>query len=94
LCLQLKLNLMKVSIDMDKLDAEELKNELEANKEFTTKLLKSISNDKLLNYAKKCWNFEKTYLLMCKEYMVRKELVSKGVGDKSKVPIDKIKAMA
>jgi hypothetical protein len=26
--------------------------------------------------------------------MVRKELVSKGVGDKSKVPIDKIKAMA
>jgi hypothetical protein len=31
---------------------------------------------------------------MCKEYMVRKELVSKGVGDKSKVPIDKIKAMA
>ncbi len=48
MCLQLKLNLMKVSIDIEKMDVEEVKSELEANKEFTTKLLKSIQNNKLL----------------------------------------------
>lgn len=39
---------MKVSIDIEKIDIDLLKNELEGNKEFTSKLMKGIKDDEIL----------------------------------------------
>lgn len=48
--------------------------------------MKSIKDDKILEYAKKYWNYEKSYILMYKEYISRKDPQSKSLIDKNKAP--------
>lgn len=43
---------------------------------------------------KKFWGYEKTYILMYKEYIIRKDSQNKNYIDKNKSPYDKIKIMA
>lgn len=43
---------------------------------------------------KKFWVYEKTYILMYKEYIIRKDSQNKNYIDKNKSPYEKIKIMA
>lgn len=53
--------------------------------------MKSITNNKILEDIKKNWAFEKTYILMYKEYISRKDLITKNYTEKNKSATDKIK---
>lgn len=61
------------------------------------KLIKSINENKnetkIVEEIKKYWNYEKSYLLMYKEFISRRETANKSYIEKNKSPYEKLKIM-